>query len=203
MTTNALRAVRAGWEPPAELSREAWEAARALPDTHPLKAFAGFGCSFSGLWFTGYAGAEMSHINHDSVSGPRQITTRPVRACALSIKRDVPALSACLLAWLSFFDVDPVTAPTQPECIYADPPYAGTSGYAAVGAFDHARFWSYCQGWAARGVRVFVSEYACPVGADVAWEKLHRDRVRSSGGAQRVKLERLFRVHPASVARVA
>ena len=93
------------------------------------------------------------------------------------------------------------TAPA-PECIYADPPYAGTTGYDALPPNDHRQFWPYCQEWARRGTRVFVSEYDCPVGSDIVWEKSLR--VTTAGGKHnKSALERLFRVHAPSVVRCA
>lgn len=49
------QAVRDGWDPPGHVSEEEYSAAKALPDSDPRKAFIGFGCSFGGKWFGGYA----------------------------------------------------------------------------------------------------------------------------------------------------
>ncbi len=49
------RALQQGWEPPECVSEGEYAAARALSDEDPLKGFIGFGCSFSGRWFEGYA----------------------------------------------------------------------------------------------------------------------------------------------------
>ena len=197
------QAVRDGWEPPKTLTRDEWEAAKRLPDTNPLKAFAGFGCSFSGLWFQSYAGGVRERIMN-TASGPQPIRNDPPMAAGRGLKRDAKALASCLLKHVSFFSVDPSTCLAQPECIYADPPYAGTTRYSAVAAFDHARFWSYCQIWASRGVRVFVSEYVCPVGADLVWEKQHLSNIRQARSkADPYTTERLFRILPSQEPKVA
>lgn len=185
------RAVRDGWEPPSAVSKEEYRAAKALPDSDPRKAFIGFGCSFGGKWFGGYAEERWYYYPSSKQSKYRNHTAESGR----SLARDIPALSACRIERKSFFDVTPSDNSFQPECIYADPPYAGTTGYAATGVFDNERFWHYCQQWASRGVRVFVSEYACPVPHEVAWEKRHT--VNVSGGTGAVRTERLLRVLPA------
>lgn len=177
--------VRAGWVPPSSVTREQWQAAKSLPDSDPMKAFCGFGVSFGGKWFGGYvADRKLSD----------GATRRAARAASWGLVSDLRAMTSCVLARLSFFDVHPDTSPTQPECIYADPPYEGTTGYGAVEPFNHALFWAYCWRWAQRGVRVFVSEYnAGAVPVRVVWEQ---ERERRLGGTQgsRTAVERLFQV---------
>lgn len=67
------RAVQGGWRPPAAVSRETYEAAKALPDTDPMKAFCGIGASFGGKWFGGYAPTryvKKTATTHGGVSNP-------------------------------------------------------------------------------------------------------------------------------------
>jgi DNA adenine methylase len=176
------RGVRAGWTPPAHVSEPEWRAARTLPDTDPLKAFAGFGCSFGGKWFGGRArglgrdGAERNYAAE---------TNR-------SLARDIPALAGSAIECLDFLAIEP--RPCGLGAIYCDPPYAGTTGYGAVGELDHARFWARAQGWARCGAPVLVSELACPVPARTVWAREHR---RTIGGDSRAtQLEQLFWVLP-------
>ena len=168
------RAVRAGWDPPSVLTEEQWRAARDLPDSDPLKAFAGFGCSFGGKYFEGYAR-----------SGARNYAGAARRA----LLRDLPALRGCTLACVDFFDVPP----TGGLLLYLDPPYAGTTDYGA--AFDSARLWTRAREWAREGSSVFVSEYACPdPSIAVAWE---RDQLSTTAiGSGRPRTERLYHVEP-------
>jgi DNA adenine methylase len=180
------QAVRDGWAPPHEVSREQYEAARLLPDSDPLKAFAGFGCSFGGKWFDGYA-----------YGGKNGWYAKPgntyASAAARSVVRDVAALSACELLRTSFFDVLPGSLDL--DVIYCDPPYAGTTGYAGAGAFDHSAFWQRCHEWAETGARVYVSEYGCTVSSAIEWEKAHRTHV-SRAGDRRATVERVYRINP-------
>ncbi len=175
-------AIRAGWNPPRNVTIEQYNAAKSLPDTDPLKGFLGFGGSFGGKWFGGYA--KGGGRNHQDES-------------ARAVERDVAALAGCEIVLASFFDVRPEDSDSdsRPEVIYCDPPYAETTGYSGVGAFDSPLFWDYCRRWATTGVRVFVSEYACPVPCDLVWS---REKLKSAGKAdqRQMAVERLFRVLP-------
>lgn len=173
------QAVRDGWQPPESLSPAQYDGAKLLPDGEPLKAFAGFGCSFGGKWFAGYAkGGGRNHCGES----------------ARTLAKDVAGIASASLAHCSFFERQP--QPGEFEAIYCDPPYEGTTGYKGVAAFDSAAFWARCQEWASAGARVYVSEYACPVPHEGVWEKPLR--VSAGQSHQRaMAVERLFRVLPA------
>ncbi len=174
------QAVRAGWAPPDSVSPEQYQAAKSLPNSDPMKAFVGFGCSFGGKWFGGYARQKTNHNFAKSCSGV--------------VRRDIAKLAHCDIGCLDFLSLSPNGSFT-PETIYCDPPYEGTTGYAATGAFDHSRFWGLCRDWAKAGARVFVSEYSCPLPNDIVWETKHY--LKAKGGTKNeVRNERLFRVLP-------
>lgn len=178
------RAFQRGWVPPAVVTREDHERARLLPDSDPLKGFVGFGCSFSGLYFGVYVTEEQSAGMAPFWESSARVMRETARRC-----RDV------WFAHMSFLDQTPEPLGIA---IYADPPYAGTSGYKGTAPFDHERFWLLCQWWAAVGVPVLVSEYTCPV-PHVLLLQLDRDSSMANAnpekeGYQRVREERLFRV---------
>ncbi len=183
------QAVRAGWVPPDSVSREQYQAAKSLPNSDPLKAFVGFGCSFGGKWFAGYV-KEGRIANY--ATGP--VVRNPLKATSKAIARDLSKMSACELGYIDFLSVVP-DGSFSPEAIYCDPPYQGTTGYDAFDSFDHGRFWALCQSWAARGSRVFVSEYACPIAADVVWQTSHDVTVKGKT-EKNSRIEKLFRVLP-------
>lgn len=174
-----VNAVRAGWDPPSTLTREEWQAAKALPDSDPLKAFAGFGVSFGGMWFGSFAGEGR---NGDS----------PLTYCQLARRNILREAPTPLRAdCVSFLEVEP-HAPAYPLVLYCDPPYAGTAGYAAVGKFDHAEFWARAARWS-RFCPVFVSEFVAPEGWDCLWSRTAKCRFGAgTSGKGKQKTERLF-----------
>lgn len=140
------QAVKAGWQPPESVSREEYQAAKALPDSDPLKAFCGFGCSFGGKWFGGYAR-----------SGNRNYAAN----CAGSLK--ATPFKKLKLSCVNLLRCEP--RPTN-VLLYLDPPYSGTTGY--KDAFDSDLFFRRAADWSAF-THVFISEYASPIGRCV-WE---------------------------------
>lgn len=143
------QAVAAGWDPPTHVSEDDYRVARSLPDTDPLKAFAGFGCSFGGKWFGGYARQPSTGRNY--AMNARNVVLRDVGAIVRS-----GSIIAC--ADFLAFEPRPIAA-----VLYLDPPYEGTTGYGAVAPFDHARFYARVAAWA-NYTDVFVSEYGMPWG---------------------------------------
>lgn len=185
------QALRDGWDPPTIVSEDEYRAARGLPDSDPRKAFVGFGCSFGGKWFAGYA---RSKDPKDARStGARTYASQ----CRNSLLEDLAALrpAGWTVAHLNFLDVDPA-AEERPEdtVLYLDPPYAGTEAYGATAPFDHGLFWRRVHEWAQR-THVFVSEYNCPFVAPPVLEFTHDLSV--AGGVQKdARTERLFHFHP-------
>lgn len=172
---NLYKAIEAGWDPPAVLSREEWEKAKHLPDTNPLKGFAGFGCSFRGLYFSGYAGGYVGPVSNPGAQAARQVLLRDVEKLA---KRN------CTIQCLDFFEVEP----NAERFLYLDPPYQGTQSYAGTPTFDYQRFVQRVLEWARFGP-VCVSEYAFPLGKCV-WEKSRARKLAVSSGTRAI--EKLF-----------
>ncbi len=168
------RAVRSGWDPPSSVSEDEYRAAKDLPDSDPLKAFCGFGCSFAGMWFQTCAPSRKA-------PNGRVITYASSARASLLKQAPRPAY----VGWFDFLDSEP--GPID-WIFYLDPPYVGTIGYAGTPPFDHDRFYRLCEQWA-RHTLVYVSEYACPVGR-VVWEAQPSGRARLNMGA----VERLFLV---------
>lgn len=150
------RACQSGWTPPTTVDRETYEACKALPDTDPMKGFVGFGASFGGKWFGGYAsGGGRNHAAESARNVCQQFEV---------LRRPGVRFERC-----DFLAVAPTSA--LGAHIYADPPYADTTRYKGSGAFDSTAFWRKCLDWRACGIRVFVSEFTCPVSHVVLWAK--------------------------------
>lgn len=190
-------AVRNGWRPPHQLSREDYERAKMLPDSDPLKAFAGFPMSYGASYFSAFA-KDVAKVDTRWVPGrvrPYRVVIRNrVREARRSVINSATAFRHWELAHLDFFDREPAQ---MDSFIYADPPYEGTAGY-SLGAFPHARFWKRCQEWA-RHVPVLVSEYSCPVPHELLFETKRSSPIGKVGSnTERSPVECLFRVLPAT-----
>lgn len=181
------RAVAAGWDPPRTLSRAEWERARELPDSDPRKAFAGFGCSFGGMWFHSYAENRGPRLVAQGNRAGSYVTDDYCAATRKALLRDVPRI---VQRGGFFFQADFLAEPATRThmVIYCDPPYEGTTGYAF--GCDRAAFVTRCLEWAALGVDVFVSEYEFPIGR-VVWEAEKTHALRTQRGT---RTERLFHV---------
>lgn len=187
------QAYRDGWEPPTRVTREMYEAAKRLPDSDPLKAFVGFGCSFGGKYFGGYVkDVHTALVTFRDGRSPQWVTGRKSKAAAESLRPLRSHLSELAIERRDFLSCR--AKPTR-LLIYCDPPYEGVTGYGRD-TFDHRLFWRQCQKWA-RYTTVLVSEYACPVPAELLWEMVrNRNMTRTASEDMEAPVERLFRVLP-------
>lgn len=168
-----------GWIPPTEVSYEQYQELRYTPEPSALRGFVGFGCSFGGRWFEGYARGGAT-----SKGEPRNHQAESQR----NLMKQVKKIGKAVCVQGSYEDMPPVdVAPV----IYCDPPYEGTKGYKG-GAFPHEAFWRKAQQWAEAGADVFVSEYNAPVGWEAVWEKPLRSSVRVGSEERHLAIEKLF-----------
>ena len=171
------QAVAKGWEPP-HITEEEYKKLReranepSMPDA--LIGFAGFGCSFSGKWFGGYARDNYvcGKIQSDYVDRSRR-----------SIAKFSKAIKGHKFFCVPFDYWTP--AMNENTVVYADPPYEGTTGYACA-----AKAWPVLASWADSGAKVFVSEYKAPAGWNCIAE--FPLRLRTEGGQGEIRTERLF-----------
>lgn len=170
------RAVAQGWQPPTSVSADEYARIRDRPDQYPaeLVAFVGFGCSFGGKWFGGYARG-----------GGRNYAAEAAR----SLLAQRPRLEGA-----RFYCCDYRFVPPYGNSIwYLDPPYAGTTSYAGTPTFAHGPFWSWVRALASRSF-VLISEYTAPEGFRCVWEQPTKTQIRSTGENRRI--ERLFLARP-------
>lgn len=166
------KALQNGFVPPTEVSRELYTQAQRGEVSPELQAFIGFGCSFAGKWFGGYASSDDRNYALNAYN---------------SLMKKVPGLQGIHLIDKPYTEFRP-----SGMVVYCDPPYQGTTQYGAVGAFDSAEFWNIMQVWA-RDNTVLVSEYTAPDFCKVVWEKQVRTDIRGKDG--RIdRTEKLFLV---------
>lgn len=175
------QAVARGWVPPEHVSEEEYQALKkAAPSA--LRGFAGFGCTFGGKWFAGYA---RGGHGADAATGRRSL-----------LRQAQAFVRLVTLARVSFFEW-----PVVPGVVlYCDPPYAGTTEYKGASAFDHAAFWRRAREWSDAGSYVFVSEYSGPVDVDVCWSVAKNRGLDNAGYKAQ---EKLFYLPPRLLARTA
>ncbi len=136
------KAVQGGWVPPEHVSEEEYKALRHGDPAEPLVAFVGFGCSFGGKWWGGYA--------RGGARNPNQVyASCSSRALVRDARTNVEHVCGDALTWSG-----------EVEIAYCDPPYEGTTGYAAVAAAEPGAWWRKLQSLADRGVACYLSEYA-------------------------------------------
>ena len=165
------KATQSGWRPPTSLSREEYaELRNAEPSA--LRAFAGFGCSFGGKWFAGYA----SNRRGDDFAG----------AAARGIIRKAATMQSTRFRCCSYDSW--IARPGW--VIYCDPPYADTTPYRGAPTWDANAFWRKANEWVASGATVFVSEYRAPAGWAPIWEQTVKVSLADTNTATAV--ERLF-----------
>lgn len=138
--------LQGGWVPPLSLSKEEWLELKAANDpSNPLTAFAGFGCSFLGKWFTSYT-PKFKRTNkyvHSALAATESLSNKMAKCQAVTFSSgDYRTLGAG-------------------DLIYCDPPYEGTVGYSAVGAFDSGSFWEWAREQS-RTTLLAVSEQQAP-----------------------------------------
>jgi DNA adenine methylase len=117
------QALRGGWWP--LLPSESDYAALKHAGSSAQRGFTGFGCSFGGKWFGGYARGGYNG------TVPRNHQAESLRALAA----DYEALRKASFWYGDYRQWQPVTG----TVVYCDPPYADSQAY-SVGAFDHGTF---------------------------------------------------------------
>ena len=166
-------ALQKGWLPPTTVSEPEYAAAMRGETTPALRAFIGFGCSFGGKWFGGYA---RDNRGRNYATGAHN-----------SLMKKLAGLKGAVFEHTDYRRL----APRPNSVIYCDPPYAATTGYGAVGAFDSSEFWEKAREWS-RTCTVLVSEYKAPDDFKCIAEFETKLEMRTSAGGREPRVERVF-----------
>jgi DNA adenine methylase len=168
------KALQSGYSPPEDISEDEYAAAKNLPDDDPRKAFIGFGCSFSGKWFGGYARCTRGR-NY-------------ARDARNSLLKKISHLADVQFSTCTYQNANYPAA-----CVvYCDPPYAGTTQYGGVAPFSWVDFWSFYRDLSLSGRAVFVSEYTAPEGWEPVMVKETRTELRTKANGREIRIEKLF-----------
>ena len=140
-----------------------------------MVGFVGFGCSYSGKWFGGYARG-----NADNGQSRNY--------CLESKKNILKQYQGLQGIKIYNVDYEYLDIPDN-SIIYCDPPYANTTKY--IGGFNYPRFWRWCEKMTKDGHSVFVSEYNAPDNWECVWSKeVHNTLVQDTGS--KTGIEKLF-----------
>lgn len=158
------KALQNGWIPPTEISEVEYYQIKENKDYMPyLTGFVGFGCSFAGKWFGGYA--------HE-----------PNRNYCLNAKNSVLKKIQFLNdVQFSNLDYKDVYIPEN-SLVYCDIPYRNTTSYCKkeVGEFHHDEFYQ----WVINNSNkfdIYISEYKqnIPDDFEIVWEKQSKKDIRN------------------------
>lgn len=168
-----LVALRDGYIPPTDISKELYYAVKSKPQDYPkeLVGFVGFLCSFGGKWWGGYAFNKNG--NNYAESGSRCLVKQAKNLDGIVFK------SGCYLE---------LEIPEN-SFIYCDPPYANTQEY--KDDFNHDIFWDWCRTQTKSGHTVFISEYSAP--SDFVCVKEIQHKTILDKNHQYPRVEKLFR----------
>ena len=147
-----LKGVQNGYELPEQISEEQYKYIRDHKDEDPVLAgFVGFGCSFGGKWFGGYARNKggTNYAAQSKRSLLKDMTTLMDAEFICKDYRDVELPDGCV--------------------VYADPPYEGVTGYSNK-KFNSEEFWDYMR-QISNNHLVFISEQKAPNDFICIWEK--------------------------------
>lgn len=169
------RYVQQGGELPDEISEEQYKQIKESGNGW-LKAFVGFGCSFSGKYWGGYArgGEGRSYCQNAKNSTLKKMETM----------QDVLFVTC---------DYQQMNIAHKNVMIYCDIPYKDSVGY-SVGAFNHEAFYTWAKKQKWKGHTVLVSEYkhSVPEGWEVVWEYKSKKDIRDKDGVQQPTVEILM-----------
>lgn len=166
-----LQAIQAGWVPPQYITEDKYKYFKEHKPLDPMTAFIGYGCSFGGKWFGGYA---RSNNRNYALNAHNSLLKQASLLTGIEFKCD---------------DYNSNTIVAIADLIYCDPPYANTTKAGSSNSFDTATFWQ----WAATlstTKTVLVSEFVAPDDWVCVYEKTISDGLRRKDNSKMV--EKLF-----------
>ena len=168
-----LKGVQNGYELPEHISEEEYKYIRLHKDDDKvLTGFVGFGCSFGGKFFGGYA------RNKEQTNYALQSKK--------SLLKDMIQLPNAEFTCLDYRDVKIPDG----SIVYADPPYANTTTYQGQ-KFDSNAFWEYMR-QISKHSQVFISEQTAPDDFECIWEKPFTRTLDRNKDNQFKVVEKLF-----------
>lgn len=167
---NLYNALQNGWIPPSSVSEQEYKTAKRNGHSDALTSFIGFGCSYSGKYFGGYARGGSGRNYALNAKN--------------SILKKMEGLHGVVFKHANYIDLTPIDS-----VVYCDPPYKGTTQY-SNGKFDTEQFWETMRIWSKNNI-VVVSEYNAPDDFVQIWSKDTVTDIRTKNG-RGPRIEKLF-----------
>lgn len=169
------KAVQEGYELPNSINEEEYKYIKDHKDEDKaLTGFVGFGCSFAGKWFGGYARDKRKKYDfaHTAKFGLLK---------KMSTMKDV-----------DFEWADYKVLQFENCLIYCDPPYCDTTQAYGIGEFNTEEFWDVMRKWSENN-DVYISEYIAPDDFKYVLEMQTKTDIRNRNNRMEKRVERLFR----------
>lgn len=168
-----FKALQNGYILPDTITEEQYKYIRENKDKDKaLSGFVGFGCSFGGKWFGGYA--------------RNKTGTNYCLQSKKSLLKDFVGLNNAIFTCLDYKDVKiPENA-----IVYCDIPYKSTTGY-SLGKFDTDEFWCYNRELSKNNI-VLTSEQEAPGDFICIWQKEFVRKLDNVNQNRKIVYEKLF-----------
>lgn len=174
-----FKAIQENWIPPTIITNDDYNYIRLHKDDFSprLVGFVGFGCSYSGKWFGGYARGKDNKGNERNYC-------RESRDNILEQRERIKGIKIFNVSY------DELEIPPN-SIIYCDPPYQDTTKY--KDKFNHEQFWDWCRAKAKEGHTIFISEYNAPPDFKEVWSKKVNNTLTKNTG-EKQGIEKLFTI---------
>ena len=168
------KAVQNGYELPNCISEEEYKYIREHKDEDKaLTGFVGFGCSFAGKWFGGYARDKRKKYDF-------------AHTAKLGLLKKMSTMDDVLFECADYKKL------VFENClIYCDPPYADTTQAYGIGDFNTQEFWDVMRLWS-KNNDVYISEYVAPDDFECVLEIPTKIDIRNKDNQMEKRVEKLF-----------
>lgn len=163
------QALQNGYELPDNITREQYYDIKENKDKDKaLAGFVGFGCSFGGKWFGGYAKNRVGR-NYCLEAKKHTLKLWDTNYCEQSKRSISKTMLGIKNAEFVCKDYRDVEIPEN-AIVYCDPPYMNTTQYSNSKNFNYNEFWDYMRKLSKDHI-VFISEENAPADFKCIWSK--------------------------------
>ena len=168
------KAVQKGYELPSCISEQEYKYIKAHKDENKaLTGFVGFGCSFAGKWFGGYARDGRKKYDF-------------AYTAKLGLLKKMSTMMDVDFEYANYKDL------SFEDCIiYCDPPYNGKTQAYGTGNFNTEEFWKVMRLWS-KNNDVYISEYVAQDDFKCVLEIPTRIDIRNRNNKMEKRVEKLF-----------